>query len=64
MKDGKSAARCGVAETARASSTFSTIHTLGFFGVHVRAQDGVDPSLIAALALEPFQQVGIQSQGD
>ena len=43
---------------------FTTIHALGFFGVHVRAQDGVDPGLVAALPPEPFQQVGVQPQGD
>jgi hypothetical protein len=32
--------------------------------LHVGAQDGVDAGLIAALAAEPAQQVGIETHGD
>ncbi len=66
MKDGngKGVACRRATETVRTPLRFRMIRAFGFLSVHVRAQDGVDPGLVAALAPEPFQQVGIQSQGD
>ena len=33
-------------------------------GVHIRAEDGVDAGLVAALLAEPAEQVGVEAHGD
>ncbi len=32
-------------------------------GVHIRAEDGVDAGLVAALLAEPAEQVGVEAHG-